>query len=275
MSKAEAFSLPRFVSLLKNVRAVVFLDPDASFPDKELKWIARKYRYRSIGVSEQLLAGLAEETRAVFAKKPFVTLNAPLPEIETLTNLISNYCSDIPGYVFDSITLASCHVNPLLILGRESYNRLEKLTAWILRSTSELPDVEIKRNTRIIGYAILDFHERVTLETYETLKSAVSKLLESKKEAVQEIHRAVEKRRKLAGKDGEKRFWRLREEGKQAERVVVAYLDVMPIIEKAVREVLETGFEKTAAFKLISHIRESTSNLAVALSLVPSFILEL
>jgi len=275
VSQAKTFSLSRFVSLLKNVRAVAFLDPNVSLPEKELKWLSRKYRYRSIGVSKQLLANSPENVKAIFTKKPFVALSAPLVEIETLTRLISNYCLDIPSYVFDSIIMASCYVNPLLIIGRESYRMPGRLAAWTLRSTSELPDVEIKRNTRIIGYAILDFHEKTTVKTYETLCNVLSKLSESEKVKAQEIYEIVEERRRLAQRDGEHRFWRLREEGRLAERVVVAYLDIVPIIAQAVREVVETGFKESSAFQLVYHISESSSNLAMALSLVPSFVLEL
>lgn len=274
MSQTETFDLSRFVSLLKNVRAVAFLDPNASFPMEELKWLSKKYRYRSIGVSKQLLRNLDENMKTVFAKKPYVTLRAPLTEIETLTRLVSNYCSSIPNYVFDSIIMASCYVNPLLIIGRESYEILERLAAWTLYSTSELPDVEIKRNTRIIGYAILDFHEKTTAKTYETLHNVMSRLSESEK-VVRESYEIVEERRRLAQKDGEHRFWRLREEGKIAERVVIVYLDIMPIIAQAIEDVIKTGFKETSAFQLVSHISESSSNLAMALSLVPSFVLEL
>jgi len=275
MPQTEAFSLSHFVSLLKNVRAVAFLDPNASLPEKELKWLLRKYRYRSVGVSGQLLASFAENVKAIFAKKPFVALSAPLAEIETLTRLISNYCLNIPSYVFDSIIMASCYVNPLLLIGRESYGVLERLAVWTLRSTSELPNVEIKRNTRIMGYAILDFHEKTTAKAYENLHNVVSKLSESEKVKAQEIYKMVEERKRLAQRDGEHRFWRLREEGRLAERVVIAYLDIVPIIAQAVREVIETGFKENSAFQLVSHISKSSSNLAMALSLVPSFVLEL
>jgi len=254
---------------------VAFLDPNASLPEEELKWLSRKYRYRNIGVSKLLFANLAESVKAVFAKKPFVTLSAPLDEIETLTRLISNYRSSIPSYVFDSIIMASCYVNPMLIIGRESYGVLERLATWALHSTCELPDIEVKRNTRIIGYAILDFHEKTTAKTYEILHDVVSRLSESENTAIREIYEIVEERKKLAQKDGEHRFWRLREKGKLAERVVIAYLDIMPIIAQAAQDIIKTGFKETPAFQLVSHISESSSNLAMALSLVPSFILEL
>jgi hypothetical protein len=166
-------------------------------------------------------------------------------------------------------------VNPLLVIGRESYGILEKLVAWTLSSTAELPDIEIKRNTRIIGYAILDFHEKITMETYRTLKNLKLRLLESKEAIMEEIFGLVKKRRELAQKDGEHRFWRLREEGKLEERVVIAYLDILPIIGQAVKNVIKAGFEETSALQLVSHLSKSGSNLAMALSLVPAFILDL
>jgi hypothetical protein len=275
MLPKEAFSLSRFVSLLKNVRAVAFLDPKVSLPEEELKWLSRKYRYRSIGVSGRLLASLAEDVKTVFAKKPYVVLSPPLPEIETFTHLISSYCPGVPGYVFDSVVLASCYVNPLLVIGRESYDMLEKLAAWTLSSTAELPDVEIKRNTRIIGYAILDFHEKITMETYQTLKNLKSRLLKSREAMMEEIFELVKKRRDLAQRDGEHRFWRLREEGKLEERVVIAYLDLVPVIAQAVENVIKAGFKETSALQLVSHLSESGPNLAMALSLVPAFMLSL
>jgi hypothetical protein len=275
MPQTEAFSLSRFVSLLKNVRAVAFLDPNAPLPREELKWLTKKYRYRSVGVSSRLLRSLPENLRTVFEKKPYVELSAPLAEIETLSDLISHHRSDVPSYVFDSIVMASCYVNPLLIIGRESYDVLKELTVWTLSSSSELPDVEIKRNTRIIGYAILDFHEQTTTEVYENLQNAILNLSKRKETALGMVRKIVEKRRKLAQKDGEHRFWRLREKGKLKERVVVAYVDIVPIIAQAFSEVAETGLKKTHAFRLVSHIRESGADIAMALSLVPAFILEL
>jgi hypothetical protein len=275
MQSKASFSLSRFVSLLKNVRAVAFLDPKAPLPKEELKWLAKKYRYRSIGVSGRLLASLTEDVKVIFAKKPYVVLSSPLAEIETLTRLISNYYSDIPSYVFDSVILASCYVNPLLIVGRESYGALEKLAAWTLSSTAELSDVEIKRNTRIIGYAILDFHEKITMEAYEILKDVKSELSGSEEKTLKEVYGLVEKRKRLAQKDGEHRFWRLREEGELGERVVIAYLDIVPIIGQAVEDVTKAGLEESSALRLLSHLFEGGPDLAMAFSLVPAFILDL
>jgi hypothetical protein len=220
------------------------------------------------------LESLQEDLRAVFEKKPYVRLTAPIAEIEALTSLISDYHSSVPTYVFDSIIMASCYVNPLLVIGRESYDALKKLTVWALSSSSELSDVEIKRNIRIIGYAILDFHEKVTSETYENLRDAISELSRQKEAALRVVKKIVKKRKELARKDGEHRFWRLREKGKMKERVVIAYVDMVPVIARAFNEVIEAG-EETYAFGLVSHIGESGPDIAMALSLVPAFIFEL
>jgi hypothetical protein len=267
------FNLPRYVSLLKNLRAVVLLDHAASIPENELKWVARKYRYRSIGVSLKLLKNLPDETRAFFVKKPYTVLHAPLVEIETFSELVSAYDVESPSYVVDSLILASCYVNPILVLGRETYRILEPFVACSVKSASELPDLEIKRNLRIIGYAILDFHEKVTREAYVAVRKAATKITGKE---LKEVEKTIEKRRELAREDGRRRFWRLRREEKEGERPVIAYLDLFPTICKALKEISETRpDELSPAFRLISHIARSTSNLSMALSLIPAFVLQL
>jgi len=38
----EAVNLPRYVSLLKNLRAIIFLDPTKKVPVEEIKWLRKK-----------------------------------------------------------------------------------------------------------------------------------------------------------------------------------------------------------------------------------------
>jgi len=208
------FNLPRYVSLLKNLRAVCFLDPGAPTPEEELKWVSRRYRYRSLGISRLLLERLPGEVRSVFTKRPYAVLGAPIPEIAEFHALVAEGAS-IPDYVAASIVMASCYVNPILVLGRESYNALRPLASWEMTSTSELPDVEVKRNLRIIGYAILDFHERVTHQAYDAMKSIALQLVEQGdvEGGLRELRRLLEERCKLAQADGEQRVWRLRRSG--------------------------------------------------------------
>ena len=265
----EAVNLPRYVSLLKNLRAIIFLDPTKKVPVEEIKWLRKKYRYRSIGIAQSLLSALNSEIRESFMKKPFETLKFPLQEIEQFVRTVLSVELEIPEYVIESLILASCYVNALVVLGRESFPVLRRFVAWEMKSTAELPENEVKRNLRIVGYAILDFHDKVIAEAYKTLKET-SEIINKEKDfrkARRKLEKLIDKRRKMAEMDGEKRFWRLRQAGKEEERTVIAYLDVVPLIS----EILIQKRDE----KLISFICESTPNLGMALSLTPTFILQL
>jgi len=262
----ENVNLPRYVSLLKNLRAIAFFDPSL-FPEMELKWIMRKYRYRNVGISRFFLNALPNSRRDTFRKKPFEVLEYPLREIKDFCELILELWRE-NDYIFPSMVLASCYVNPMLVLGRDSFKILEPFTAWCMTSTVELPDLEVKRNLRIIGYAILDFHEKVIREAYDFLVSFCGKICEAGKfsRADQaEFKNFLQKRRELAEKDGEKRFWRLKQEGTLEERPIIAYLDPLIVLTKVLRD--KNGL------KLARFVTNSSFNLSMALSLIPTFIL--
>ena len=138
-----------------------------------------------------------------------------------------------------------------------------------MRSTAELTETEVKRNLRIIGYAMTDFHNENAGQAYESLKGIAEKILrkEDLSKVREESERLMEKRKKIAQDDGEKRFWRLRQLGEEKERIVIAYLDVMPLISKIL-------LQKNSS-RLVNFIAKSTVNLSMALSLIPTFILQL
>jgi len=263
-----AVNLPRYVSLLKNLRAVIFFDP-SNPPREELGWVRRKYRYRSIGVSEGLLRALPNNVRPILEGKPFEILDHPVAETKRLVEVLSS-CVEEPAYILDSLVLASCYVNPILVLGRVSYQLFRLYTSWYMTSTSELPDVEIKRNLRIVGYAILDFHEKVINRAYEFLKAFSEKIEELGRLTEverREIEEFIQERSKLAEKDGKQRFWRLRQEGKEIERPVIVYLD--PLIA------LRNATKRKEAPELMKRLPLDDPNISMALSLIPTLILQL
>jgi hypothetical protein len=262
-------NLPRYVSLLKNLRAVAFLDPDVQFPHEEVRWLKKRYRYRNVGISQSLMAALKPGTRDLLKGKPFEVLDPPLPEIEELMKIIQELEPGVPEYVIESLILTSCYVNALVVLGRESLPVLDPLIAWALRSTAELNEVEVKRNLRIIGYAITDFHNENAGKAYEVLRSTAEKIKkgEDPSEVRREIEKFTEERKRLARVDGEKRFWRLRRASGEEERMVIAYLDVVPLILRILL--------REDASRLVDFVAGSTSNISMALSLIPTFVLEL
>jgi len=265
----EFLNLPRYVSLLKNLRAVVFLDPNMGFPLQEIKWLKRKYRYRNVGVSESLIMALKAEAKEFFLRKPFEILKPPLLEIENFVRTILEIESEVPAYIVESLILTSCYVNALVVLGRDSFPILNPFVTWTMRSTAELTEIEVKRNLRIIGYSIMDFYNENARQAYAIIKEIAEKIRKKEEfgEVIDELEKFMERRKKLAQNDGEKRFWRLRQPGEEKERIVIAYLDIMPLISKIL-------LQKNSS-KLINFIDKSTMNLSMALSLIPTFILQL
>ena len=265
----DALNLPKYVSLLKNLRGVAFLDPDVRLPLEEIKWLKRKYKYRNIGVSESLVMALKAEAKEFFLGKPFEILKPPLLEIEEFIRRILEIESGVPLYAIESLILTSCYVNALVILGRDSLSVLKSFITWAMKSTVELSEIEVKRNLRIIGYAMMDFYNENTGRAYEALKEIAEKIREKEDlgEVKKELEKFMEERKKLAQDDGEKRFWRLRQTGEEKERIVIAYLDVMPLISGILL--------RKDSSRLSSFIAESTLNLSMALSLIPSFVLQL
>jgi len=262
-------NLPIYVSLLKNLRAIAFFNPKSPLPQNEVNWLKRKFKYRNIGISKGFLKAVKPEVKSIFSKQPFRIVEPPIVEINDFIEIVSELNTKVPDYVVESIILASCYVNPIIVVGRESFQILSQFAVWNLKSTAELPDIEIKRNFRIIGYAILDFHEKVITKTYKVLKEVAEKVKsgEIADDVTSVIEEILDERRKMAQKDGEKRFWRLRQTGRREERIVIAYLDILPMISKMLTQ--------RQHIKLADFIAGSTVNLSMALSLVPTFILQL
>jgi hypothetical protein len=262
-------NLPRYVSLLKNLRAVAFLDPNVPFPHEEVKWLKKRYRYRSVGISQSLTSALKPEMRRTLKEKPFEILDPPLPEIAELMKTIQELEPGIPAYVIESLILTSCYVNALVVLGRQSLSILGPLIIWALRSTAELDEVEVKRNLRIIGYAITDFHNENSKRAYGMLRETAEKIKKGEDQSgvKGEIEKFINERKRLAMVDGEKRFWRLRQAGGEEERIVIAYLDVVPLILQILL--------RDNALRLVDFVMKSTSNISMTLSLIPTFVLEI
>jgi hypothetical protein len=265
-------SLPRYVSLLKNIRTLVFADPTLPLREAELKWTIKKHRYRSVGISPYLIEEFSEIVKEIFRKKPFVKLSHPLEETMQLPILLNEYKPKIPTYVFDTIILASSYVAPILILGIKSLEKMEALATWIMTSTVSLPEVEIRRNLRIVGYATLDFHEKMSSEAY-TILNEVSRNVLAKKDveaSLKKLDKWIEKRKRLALRDGEHRFWRLKEKGEVKERPVIAYFDLAPLFAQVIHEV-----RKVNAHEIVSLIAKLSPNATVAFGTVTGFIFEL
>ncbi len=233
---------PTFVSILRNIKGLLYLPPGGW--DLELiSWLKRKYRYRMVGLPTALLSEFPGE-KEILSKSPFKTLVYPSVTVRSLVERIVEKvnCSD----VVESVVLASCYVTPI-VTNCDGLRRLGKFSVYEVLSEKPLPENEIIRHLRIVGYTILDSHEKLCWSAYKK----IAKACRDKIGGV--VNRLLEERRAFAEKDS-KRYWRFKsEKGKP----VIIYLDILK------------AFNDIEVCDLIQD-----ESLALALGLVPAIKVE-
>ena len=168
-----------YLYLVKNLRGIIYFRKPLRW---ELLWLKRKVRYRLLGIDAKLYAKI---------KKPWKNLIPLRPKVERKSRKIRELA-------MRAIYLANRFLSPLIIVGKSSYADFKKLALLEIRTKAKFNDVELRRNLRLLDYAMTDCYVKSSL--------AVEK----------------EKRSEIAKKDA-KRFWRIKQE-KDGE-VFIAYLD--------------------------------------------------
>jgi hypothetical protein len=123
---------PLHLYLVKNLRGVIY-SSDRVNPEVEVEWLKRRFRYRELGVSENL--------KFKWKWKRLVTL----PEIDENPTL-------------DSLLQASRFICPLLILKEESLLDFKGAVIAQLKTMEKLSDRDLKFNLRLVNYSITDFY---------------------------------------------------------------------------------------------------------------------
>lgn len=125
---------PLNLYLVKNLRGIIYFSRGVD-PKAEIDWLKRKFRYREIGVSENLRTKLDQRWKALVV----------LPKIEDDEDV-------------DSLFQASKFICPLIILKEESLNAFKNATIVSLKTKERLSDKYLKFNIRLVNYAITDFY---------------------------------------------------------------------------------------------------------------------
>jgi hypothetical protein len=118
--------------LIKNLRGIVYHSNNID-PKDEINWLKSKFKYRELGISENL--------KAYSKWKRLVVL----PRI-------------VQDAVLDSVLQASRFLCPLLVLKEQSLSSLENAIIARLRTNEKLSDKDLKFNIRLVNYAITDFY---------------------------------------------------------------------------------------------------------------------
>jgi len=118
--------------LIKNLRGIVYHSIKID-PKDEINWLKRKFKYRELGISENLKAHSSWKRLVV------------LPRI-------------VQDAILDSILQASRFLCPLLVLKEQSLSPLENAIIARIRTKEKLSDKDLKFNIRLVNYAITDFY---------------------------------------------------------------------------------------------------------------------
>lgn len=196
--------LVSWVALLKNLRGVVFFsgEPDPA----KIKWLAKKHRYRRLGLPPSLASRAIPELRAA----PFVPLSFPFGELEGIAELLSK---EHRPEVVEALLLSCCYCSPLVVLDPLAAEDLRPFVLWERRTSQALSDKDLIFHLRVASYAILDFFP-LAEEVLECWGRGG------------DLEELVPKRQRLAEADGRKRFWRIGEDPKG--RPICSYLDLLP-----------------------------------------------
>jgi len=118
--------------LIKNLRGIIYYSINTD-PKDEISWLKRKFKYRELGISENLKAHSSWKRLVV------------LPRI-------------VQDAVLDSVLQASKFLCPLLVLKEQSLSPLENAIVARIRTREKLSDKDLKFNIRLVNYAITDFY---------------------------------------------------------------------------------------------------------------------
>jgi len=128
----NGISEPLHLYLAKNLRGIIYSSRDI-VPKTEFDWLKRKFRYRELGVSENL--------KIEFKWKKLLTL----PKM-------------VDDPVLDSLLQASRFVCPLIVLKEQSLKDFRNAVIIQFKTSEKLNDKDLKFNIRLVNYSITDFY---------------------------------------------------------------------------------------------------------------------
>ncbi len=221
---------PRYVSILKNLRGVIYFSEGEEILEK-IKWINRHFRYRYVGISENILQKVEDKKiKQVLSKKPFIQLYYPSENIKRFIQFFVEIIEE-NSLLLESLLLSSCYVSPLFVLGEKALQQCESFAIHFLEVSEKLDDKKLKRHLRIADYGVIDIHEKTTHQAWEVIKEASQYNLKNdflKAERI--LESLIENRKELAKTDCKIRYWRLISEGKSEGEKVIIYFDPCALI---------------------------------------------
>jgi len=249
--------------LVKNLRGVIYAT-DPSTSAEQLRWVKRKFQYRTVGYTSSTRNRFVEARMGEpLEQKPFQMLLSPSPAVGSFIEALQRAIPQTD--LVEVLCLASAHIAPVLLLGRAAVEKALPFSLYIMQA-STLTDAEVKRHLRILDYAMLDAHTDSSHRCGIALSRAAANLLAGDIASAKRcISYALRQEKRSAEADCNKRFWRLTESAGEALQPTVIYLHPL----QAVRAAMEDSDFARALARLTPDL---ATEVQLCLSVVPAFV---
>ncbi len=207
----------QYLYLVANVKGVVAA-ADPYMNEALLKLLARKFRYRRVGV-----VGAGELAGASFPqlkKHPFVNLELPFP----VPFSESYFSSKNTAFLFKTVLICSMYLAPLITTYGKRFvpEEFACKTAIFYLENIQVDETDLKFNLRLGDYIMTDVASTFMQDVYRWLKSPASLNSEG-------LSQFLKQREAAMVADARSRFWRLLENPKPGRTYALAFEYIDPL----------------------------------------------
>ena len=206
------YELHLYVATVKNLRGVIFSVSKDDILERGLKWLARHFKYRNLGIAPSMIKRY-EFLNKYLTRKQFITLRYPTQGVKRIAENLQ-VILNTKRILIETICLSSAYISPLIVIGKDSVKVLERFTILKVLGKEKMTTSDIKFHLRVADYSVLDMYVWSIENAREVLESI------SKGEEYEEYLKYRLKR--VA--DDSKRFWRITQEHKVC---IVMYVDLL------------------------------------------------
>ncbi|HEX77200.1 MAG TPA: hypothetical protein G4O03_02150 [Dehalococcoidia bacterium] len=202
-----------YVALVKNLRGVVLVRPQAPEAEQLVQWLGQRFRYRNVGVPPSVVDKSPAFFESRLGGNPFVKLAYPLESLMKVAECVGRL-SNLQPEMVEATILASAYASPVICLGSSLYGELQGLSIDEVQTKVELGDREWRLHLRIADYSVLDLYRWSTEQARHLWRGELNGFAEARRER---IHR------------DKRRYWRL-QRGDSAPKPFLCYLDLAQTI---------------------------------------------
>ena len=206
--------LPRYVFLVKNLRGVLAVAPGEA--GRYAPWLARRFRYRDLGVPRCLVDSEPSAFEGRLGGNPFHVLGYPTRRVEEAASLVADLLErrGLDRCTAESLTLAAAYAAPLHA-SSGAIDAMERagLVVHVVRG-SALDERGARLHLRIVDYTVLDMYVETVEEAVECIRRGCG------------AGELLARRRERAARD-ERRYWRVLGRGDVR---LVAYVDYAHLV---------------------------------------------